>query len=65
MTREEELLAKIQEMCDQDLEADVIKMIDALPDGERTYKVVTLFPTENVRTRWWGCLPVRCLTLQE
>lgn len=42
MTREEELLAKIQEMCDQDLEADVIKMIDALPDGERTYKVVGL-----------------------
>lgn len=42
MTREEELIEKIQQMCDDDREEEVVRMIDALPAEERTYKIVGL-----------------------
>ena len=42
MTREEELIQKIQQMCDDDREEEVVRMIDALPAEERTYKIVGL-----------------------
>ena len=39
---ENALTEKIQQMCDEDREEEVISMIDALPESQKTYKIVGL-----------------------